>query len=120
MKRMMSLPGTCSRFTKREVIQNRIAAPATLKVTISNPVIPCVMASFPNGAISPQKAHARNMERCASIWELVFFFIFFLTIFRQNNLVMLKFSAKLQTFQRKTVFLYKENTLKVWKNTQNT
>ena len=60
-RRKTSFTGTCSRFTNRDVIQKSIAAPATRNVTMSIPVTPWVMASLPNGAISPQKAHAKNM-----------------------------------------------------------
>ena len=59
--RKTSFTGTCSRFTNSDVIQKRIAAPATRNVTMSIPVTPWVMASLPNGAISPQKAQAKNM-----------------------------------------------------------
>ena len=60
-RRNTSFTGTCSRFTNSDVIQKSTAAPATRNVTMSMPVMPWVIASLPSGAISPQKAQAKNM-----------------------------------------------------------
>lgn len=58
-----SLRGTCSFGVNSDVSQNRMAPPVTLNVTMSMPVMPCVMASLPSGAIRPQNAHAKNRQR---------------------------------------------------------
>ena len=81
---------TCSRRVKNDVTQNSMAAPQTRKVTMSIPVMPCVMASLPRGAISPQKAHARKMLRCAMSGRV------FLLSIKQKNVCLYKSGAKLQ------------------------
>jgi hypothetical protein len=52
------------------------------------------MASLPNGAISPQKAQAMNIETCAMIEVRLALFIY-------NPLLLLNFSAKVQTIREK-------------------
>ena len=49
-----------------DVIQNNMAPPATRNDTMSMPVSPCVIASLPSGAMSPQKAQAQNKQ----IWAM--------------------------------------------------
>ena len=60
-----SFLGTCSLGRKKDVNQKSNAPPVTLNVTMSMPVRPWVMASLPSGAISPQKALAKNILKCA-------------------------------------------------------
>ena len=59
-------------FKKNEVSQKSRHPPKTRKLTMVIPSIPCVMASFPKGAMSPQKAQAPNMDRWAMSGRLFF------------------------------------------------
>jgi hypothetical protein len=93
-KRIISFTGICSRLTKNEVSQKSRAPPATRNDTMCMPSMPCVMASLPNGAISPQKAQAMNIETCAMIEVRLALFIY-------NPLLLLNFSAKVQTIREK-------------------
>ena len=68
----LSFMGTSSLGANREAIQNSRQAPTTLNVTIVMPSKPCVIASLPTGAISPQPAHAPNIDRCAISGRLFF------------------------------------------------
>ena len=74
----LSFAGTCSLAVKSEVIQNNRAPPATRNETMSSPVMPCVIASFPRGAISPQNAHAKKQQTWAINGRLLFIFLLIL------------------------------------------
>lgn len=75
-KRSLSCMGTCSFLTNSDVSQNSRQAPHTRSVTMSNPDMPCVMASLPTGAIRPQPAQARNMDKWAMSGRLLSLLLF--------------------------------------------